>query len=1380
MEECQEHTDNNTPAEYKTHSDRDTSSDEERLEPAGVDRGNPKGAFEEGMAHAENTNEEVNADRFSDGTDEEEGVRIRPFVRDLASSQQHIVECCRQPQGETASAPQHQTQLQSSAGEVDQSQLPLSATSSVQALETASLTRASTGAACLVPQKASPQVPRTTALMPDSTLPLPPQIQGSIVSERQSPGLPIVPANGDSSTITQYNLMQVQQTFGDVTVKGSENLNIGGTQNVGTTPTTQEEEEKPLTAAQKIMKRTASRIQSWTKDMVETKALKKVKEKLDRGVTWVTIKGRPGEGKSTTAYMALNNLYSQGRQVYQVVSPAEFNEVIMACSNPVILLDDIFGDLEFDTAAWTKWRPSLRPILDVTKPDKYAEKDPERPKYDQTQLKQTGPNKDKTIIILVGRDYVLKSSSADLGRMADYISNPHYVVEVSSKRDSHERRKIWRVHAKSKHIDFEESVVSQICKVDCPHGFPHVCKMFATAYETNWTHLQTQMFFQAPLDFLRQTLDKCLQDMRKRSLFMAMIRRDGKISGLEMEEDVSLGYECIEAADDLVGSYLKKGDDIYMFDHPSIYDSVSFILSTKLSKFVIDNCSLSFIRQRLRLSPAKETEASVACETGTVANISWTYAGHLARRFASEIKKRNLWQVLSHQSLCNSDFVDLLMDCLKTQCHMHITDILKLTDISSKLSFCELLSSSKSHHLIKFLMEKENISFNRREGRDILIGVCVHAASSVLKYVIGHMKLHVNMKLRGRTPLMLAAGTKDSMFVNQILSLNPDLNARNEDGLSVFYYLCIHGLTSAVEHAIDNGVDVNKNHGSDEHPIYHAIRGGHLEVVKLLINRGCDIENQKGLKCAIFSQNETMVQFFLNRGVKVDAFAVCKACEVGEVNVVKMLFEKGATVNMKSSDGSTPLLSSCKGNPNVVSYLLKKGASVNKALHDTRDTPLHTAAGFGYAECVDVLLKAGADVNVQNNTGDTPLHRAAGQGSTECVDVLLKAEADVNVRSNTGDTPLHTAAGHGSIECVDVLLKAGANVNVQNNTGDTPLHTAAGHGSIECVDVLLKAGVNVNVQNNTGDTPLHAANAAMWGANETVYHLLKAEADVNVQNHTGNTPLHTAAEQGSTKCVDVLLNFGAGVNVQNDAGDTPLHAANAAMWGANETVYHLLKAEADVNVQNHTGNTPLHTAAEQGSTKCVDVLLKFGANVNVQNDTGDTPLHEAARFGSPECADMLLNGGAVVNVQNNAGDTPLHNAVVWHYTYWLHVLLAAGADVNVQNNTGDTPLHRAAGRGHTEYVDVLLEAGADVNVPNNTGDTPLHRAAVWGSTDCVHVLLKAGANVNVQNKSGNTPLLQAAGHGSADCVDVLLKARANVNVQKNTGDTTSYSNRAGI
>ncbi|XP_071101215.1 uncharacterized protein [Haliotis cracherodii] len=1285
---------------------------------------------------------------------------------DTTKLAKHVVGCYQKPQEETASQlhlPQgtqlHSTKVQPQQHKGTQLHVDPQQTSSY-------------AAATFAEPQTSPRRTKTQ-LSTSPLLPNMPSIQESVVSEIQSLGVPLTDA---SPVGTQY-FIQVQQQFGEVTVKGAKNLSIGGTQNLGTPRTGQEEEEeKPLSTVQKIRKRTSSRIQSWTQNMVETEGLQQVIDRIQRGATWVTVKGRPGEGKSTVAYMALKDLHSKGRQVFQVVSPDEFNEVIMACPHPVIMLDDIFGDLEFDGAEWAKWRPSLRPILDVKDMDNLHSTvnvlevagTSEGIRGEPKQPKKTGPPKKGPIIILVGRDYVLKSSLTDLGRMADYITNTRHVVEISTQRNTEEKRKIWNVNAQRKKIDFNETIVSKILQADCPHGFPHVCKMFVTEYEKEKNLIPVESFFNKPLGFLNQTLHKFLADSIKCDLFKAMAQRDGQISEQEMEEG-NPGYDCKSAANDLVGSYLKKEDDIYTFDHPSIYDSVALILIRNHTCFVIENCTLSFIHQRLRLTPSTRSANDASVDTDLVAYIPQSFAVQLAVRFAAEIERRNLLHVLSHQACCDAEFIDKLMAILKTHCHASVPDMLSLTDKSSQQSFCELLSSNKSQHFLKYIMMKENIQFTENGIKEILLGVCRNAAGKVLTYMNEHMHCDIDTRygLDHQTPIMIAAGTKNSSFVEQILSLNPDLNAADRRDKSVLHYICENGLTSAVEYVIDKGVELNVQMAFQQMPLYLAIQNGHTEVVKLLLKRGCDSDNQKGLLCAIGSDMIDMVTLFLDRGAHVERNDIFVACERGNPDVVKKLFEKSATRNKKSFDRHTFLHKAVEwGYKQRVDVLLKAGVDAN-VQNQAGDKPLHTAANLGFFECADVLLTAGADVNVQNTAGDTPLHRAVISQFKQFVDELLKAGADVNAQNKEGNTPLHEAIISQSKESVDVLLNTGADVNIQNTTGDTPLHRAAAHLSDESVDVLVKAGADVNAQNEKGDTPLHIA--TLPPSIKCVDVLVKAGADVNAQNKEGDTPLHTATLRCSTKCINVLLKAGADVNAKNTAGNTSLHLVAKPMSKVCDCM--LREVRADVNKLNETGDTPLHTASAHWPKECVDVLVKAGADVNAQNKEGDTPLHEAIISQSKESVDVLLNTGADVNIQNTTGDTPLHRAAAHLSDESVDVLVKAGADVNAQNKEGDTPLHEAIISQSKESVDVLLNTGADVNIQNTTGDTPLHRAAAHLSDESVDVLVKAGADVNAQNETGDTPLHIATLHRSIKCVGVLLKAGGDVTVQNKEGDT---------
>lgn len=116
-------------------------------------------------------------------------------------------------------------------------------------------------------------------------------------------------------------------------------------------------------------------------------------------------------------------------------------------------------------------------------------------------------------------------------------------------------------------------------------------------------------------------------------------------------------------------------------------------------------------------------------------------------------------------------------------------------------------------------------------------------------------------------------------------------------------------------------------------------------------------------------------------------------------------------------------------------------------------TPLHMAAGNTSVECLQLLIKTGANVNAKNEMGCTPLHGAAecnssdrargwyskSSRSRECLRILLEAGADVNAKSKCGWTPLHHASYYGTRECFQILFEAGADPNIENDLGDTPL-----------------------------------------------------------------------------------------------------------------------------------------------------------------------------------------------------------------------------------------------------------------------------------------------------------------------------------------------------
>lgn len=103
----------------------------------------------------------------------------------------------------------------------------------------------------------------------------------------------------------------------------------------------------------------------------------------------------------------------------------------------------------------------------------------------------------------------------------------------------------------------------------------------------------------------------------------------------------------------------------------------------------------------------------------------------------------------------------------------------------------------------------------------------------------------------------------------------------------------------------------------------------------------------------------------------------------------------------------------------IAKLLLAAGANVGAAMNHRRSQPLHYAAD-GYLESpqwdaarqvrmIELLLKVGADLHVQDKNGATPLHRAVRTRCAAAVKALLDAGADAKLRNKPGSTPFHLA-----------------------------------------------------------------------------------------------------------------------------------------------------------------------------------------------------------------------------------------------------------------------------------------------------------------------------------------------------------------------------------
>lgn len=381
----------------------------------------------------------------------------------------------------------------------------------------------------------------------------------------------------------------------------------------------------------------------------------------------------------------------------------------------------------------------------------------------------------------------------------------------------------------------------------------------------------------------------------------------------------------------------------------------------------------------------------------------------------------------------------------------------------------------------------------------------------------------------------------------------------------------------------------------------------------------------------------------LDRIIRSNESLVYIAARHDCLDILEILLEAGADPNIRGGIYGTALQAACflQDGDAVVEILLENGARTD--VRGFSGYPLHVACAFGSLRMVEMLIKAGADVNQLGKLSIlSPLARSAlslrsdarwssplfqacksKQKRKDVVKLLLKSGAKMDLHTDGEDAPLAAAIKAGNLEIVINLLNAGSDVNMNFGSFGSPLVAACKEGSLEMAKLLIEAGADLNTTNLVGQSALLITVLRRESQLELFEYLIRQGADPFQEDKRGCNGLLYAARAKKSDFIKSILDYGINVNTTDHNGWSSLHWAVASTEYSTEIVNLLLQSGCDKSLKDKQGRTALDLVTRFGRIEETAILGDSGQAHTTISD------HERSQVQSGD--DRICDGCEVVS-----------------------------------------------------------------------------------------------------------------------------------------------------